>query len=183
MQIDAELRIWQRNEQPISILEVPYQNLKTLVLKASGRVRNRAEWHREVSSKRGRAPLEIDNDISRIAPTLDEEGKGMLRVVQIGGSQTLDQIADYNEDVGRTCTYCHEAVTTSDHIRWECKRFDPLRREINDELASIPHKWIPCCLKNGIAPAMEPDGRKTYWGTDFSNDSDEKRQETLRGEP
>lgn len=75
MQIDAELRIWQRNEQPISILEVPYQNLKTLVLKASGRARNRAEWHRGVSSKRGRAPLEIDNDISRIAPTLHEEGK------------------------------------------------------------------------------------------------------------
>ena len=76
MQIDAELKIWQRNEQPISILEVPYQNLKTLVLKAAGRARNRAEWHRGVSSKRGRAPLEIDNDISRIAPTFEEEEKG-----------------------------------------------------------------------------------------------------------
>ena len=58
MQIDADLRIWQRNEQPISILEAPYQNLKTLVLKASGRDRNRAEWHRGVSSKRGRAPFD-----------------------------------------------------------------------------------------------------------------------------
>ena len=100
MQIDAELRIWQRNEQPISILEVPCQHLKTLVLKASGRARNRAEWHRGVNSKRRRAPLEIDHDISRIAPTFDEEEKGILRVVQMGGSQALDQIANYNEDVG-----------------------------------------------------------------------------------
>ena len=83
MQIDEELRIWQKNEQPISILEVPYQNLKTLILKASGRARNRAEWHRGVSSRRGRAPLEIYNDISRIAPTFEEE-KGILRIVQMG---------------------------------------------------------------------------------------------------
>ena len=57
MKIDAELRIWQRKEEPISILKVPYQNLKPLVLKAAGRSRNRAEWLRGVSSKRGRAPL------------------------------------------------------------------------------------------------------------------------------
>ena len=73
-----------------------------------------------VSSKGGRAPLEIDNDVSRIAPTLEDEEKGILRVAQMGGSQALDGIADFNEDVGRTCTYCHEAVSTSDHINLEC---------------------------------------------------------------
>ena len=53
--------------------------------------------------------------------------KGILRVVQMGGSQALDGIADFNEDVGRMCTYCHEAVSTSDHIKWECKYFGPVR--------------------------------------------------------
>ena len=73
MKLDAELRVWQRKEEPISILEAPYQSLKPLILKAAGRSRNRAEWHRGVSSKRGRAPLEIDNDLSRITATLEEE--------------------------------------------------------------------------------------------------------------
>ena len=148
-------------------------------MKASGRARNRAEWHRGVSSKRGRAPLEIDNDISRIAPTFDEEEKGILRVVQMGGSQALDQIADYNEDLGRICTYCKEAISTSDHIRWVCKYFDPVRREIDEEPASVSHKWIPCCLKNGIAPAMKADGRKTHWGADLINDRDPKVSKLL----
>ena len=84
-------------------MEVPYQNLKPLVMKAAGRARNRAEWHRGVSSRRGRAPLEIDSDLSRIAPTIDDEGKGILRVIQMGGNLAGNEIADFNEDVNRTC--------------------------------------------------------------------------------
>ena len=72
MRIDDNLRIWQRKEEPINIMKAPYQNLKPLILKAAGRSRNRAEWHRGVSSRRGSAPLEIDNDLSRIAPTVDD---------------------------------------------------------------------------------------------------------------
>ena len=100
MQIDAEIRIWQRNEQPISILEPPYQHFKTLILKASGRARNRAEWHRGARSNRGRALLEIDNDITASPLPSTKRKKGILRVVQMGGSQALGQIANYNEDVG-----------------------------------------------------------------------------------
>jgi len=114
MQIDDELRIWQKNEQPSSILETPYQNLKTLILRASRRARNRVEWHRGVSNKRARPPLEIDNDISHIAPSFDEEERGILRVVQMRGSQTLDHVARFNEDIGRTCTYCLKSYL---HVR------------------------------------------------------------------
>ena len=110
MRIDDELRIWQRQEQPISILETPYQNLKTLILKAAGRARNRDEWHRGVSNERARAPIEIDYDISRSAPCLDEESKGISRVVQMGGPQALEHIAGYNEDIGTMCTYCDKAT-------------------------------------------------------------------------
>ena len=83
MRIDDNLRNWQRKEEPISIMKAPYQNLKPLILKAAGRSRNRAEWHRGMSSKRIRAPLEIDNDLSQIAVNIEEEGKGVLRTVQI----------------------------------------------------------------------------------------------------
>ena len=67
MKIDDELQIWQRREESLSILKVPYQNLQPLILKAVGRARNRGEWHRGSSGKRSRVPLEIDNDICRIA--------------------------------------------------------------------------------------------------------------------
>ena len=35
--LDDNLRLWQKNEEPISILEVPYQNLKPLIFKTAGR--------------------------------------------------------------------------------------------------------------------------------------------------
>ena len=143
MRIDEDLRKWQRKEEPISILKVPYQNLKPLILRADGRSRNRAEWHRGISSKRGRAPLEIDNDISQVAANLEEEEEGILRVVQMGGTQALKEIADYNQDVGGVCNYCQEAESTSDHVRWECKHFGATRKEIDAELAAIPHKDLP----------------------------------------
>ena len=97
----------------------------------------------------------------------------------MGGSQAPNEIADFNQDVGRICSYCHEAVSTSDHIKWECKRFDPIRNEIDAELAGVPHKWLPSCLKSGITPAMKADGRNTFWGADLSNDSCEKTRRLL----
>ena len=158
MKIDDEFQIWQRKEEPLSIMKVPYQNLQPLILKAAGRFRNRGEWHNGASGKRSRVPLEINNDISRIAHNLAEEEKGILRTVQMGGNQALNKIVDSNQDVGRICSYCHEAISTSDHIKWVCKHFDPIRKEVDAELAGVPHKYFPSCVTNGIAPAMNADG-------------------------
>ena len=82
--------------------------------------------------------------------------------MQMGGNQALNDIADFNQDIGRMCSYCHEAISTSDHIKWVCKHFDPTRKEVDVELASIPHKYFPSCVKNGIAPAMKADGQNTF---------------------
>ena len=43
MRIDDNLRIWQRKEEPISIMKAPYQNLKPFILKAAVRSRNSRE--------------------------------------------------------------------------------------------------------------------------------------------
>ena len=126
MKIDSKFNLWQKNEQPISIMETPYQSLKPLITKAAARARNRAEWHRGASNKRGRAPLETDSDLSRIAPTIDDEGKGILRIVQMGGNLAGDDVDDFNEDVTRTCQYCKDAPSTQDHISWECSFSLPL---------------------------------------------------------
>ena len=126
MKIDGSLRLWQHKEEPLDILKVPYQNLKPLVLGAAARARNRAEWRRGASTKRARSPIEIDNDISQVAGALDEEEKGIIRIVMMGGSQAKKEVATYNQDVEGVCNYCFEADSTVDHVRWACKHFDPI---------------------------------------------------------
>ena len=81
--------------------------------------------------------------------TLRRKKKGILRTVQMGGIQALNDIADYNQDVGRMCSYCGEAVSTSEHIRWSCKYFDLVRKKVDVELAIIPHKFFPSCVNTG----------------------------------
>ena len=75
--------------------------------------------------------MEIDSDLSRIAPAVDDEGKGILRVVQMGGNLAGNEIVDFNEDVNRTYQYCKAAISTQDHIRWECSFFASTRDEID----------------------------------------------------
>ena len=48
MVIDQHLRLWQDKEEPIDILKMPYQHLKTQVHMAVGRARTRGEWARGV---------------------------------------------------------------------------------------------------------------------------------------
>ena len=86
MKIDDDLKIWQKNEEPLDVMAIPYQDLQPLILKAAGRARNRGEWTRGTSSKRSRMPLEIDNDVSRVASNLDDEAKGIIRTIQMGGN-------------------------------------------------------------------------------------------------
>ena len=97
----------------------------------------------------------------------------------MGGNQAHNDIADFNQDVGRMCSYCREDVSTSDHIRWVCKHFDPVRKEADAVLASIPHKNFPTCVKNGIAPAMKVDGQKTYKGAALGDDINDKTKRLL----
>ena len=170
-----------KSEQPISIPEVPYHNLKPLVLKTVGRAKNRAGWHRGASSKRSRAPLEIDNDLSCINLSMEDEEHGILRTVQTGGNLACNETADFNQDVSRVCSYCNQDISTQDHIKWECSFFAPVRKEIDAELAGVPHRYLPSCIKSGIAPAMKADGRKTFWGADFGEDLDEGARKLLGG--
>ena len=47
---------------------------------------------------------------------MEEEGKGILRIVQMGGTLARNEIADFNQDVSRICSYCNDAIFTQDHI-------------------------------------------------------------------
>ena len=104
MVIDQHMRIWQQNEEPIDILQMPYQSLKVSVQAAAARARTKAEWMRN-SSKRI-ATAEIDRSASQIDNKLTEEQQGIMRTIAMGGDQALQEIANYNEDVDPVCTHC-----------------------------------------------------------------------------
>ena len=65
------------------------------------------------------------------------------------------------------------------HIRWQCKHFEPQRRELNPELAAVPPKYLLQCIQCGIAPAMKIEGERTYWGMDVDEDEDVKTKQLL----
>ena len=102
-----------------------------------------------------KSPFEIDNDLSQAAKCLTEEEKSIVRVVSMGGNQAKKEMADYNQDIEGICSYCMEADSTAEHVRWSCKHFDSKRTEIDAELAAIPLKYLPQCVRCGIAPAMK----------------------------
>ena len=91
----------------------------------------------------------------------------------MGGNQAKCEIAKYNEDIDKTCNYCKEAESTTDHIRWICTHFKKQRQELDTELASIPIECLPLNVRNGIAPAMRTDGKLTYWGKHLETVADD----------
>ena len=88
-------------------------------------------------------------------------------------------IAKYNENVDDRCSCCNAAKSTANHIRWQCAYFDEARRKHDTELATVPLKYLLTCIQCGIAPAMEIDGDKSYWGADSVDTMDEKTKVML----
>ena len=72
--VDKDFKIWQVKEEAISILNMPYQDLKKQIHMAGTRARARAEWNRETTTIMEEL-IEIDRKTSTIAPGLDDEEK------------------------------------------------------------------------------------------------------------
>ena len=77
--IDADFRIWQEDEEPIGILNMPYQSLKPMLLKTAARARTRAEWQRDTTNAISISIREIDSDLCQINKDLSDEEQAMVR--------------------------------------------------------------------------------------------------------
>ena len=164
MAIDDDFNIWQKGEPPIDLFNVPYQNLKLLIMEAAARARTRAEWLRDTGNVESKEIREIDRDLSQVDKELTEEEKGVVRTALMGGNQAKCEIAKYNEDIDKTCNYCKEADSTTGHVRWVCSYFKQSRQDLDPDLAEIPVEYLPLNVRTGIAPAMKVEGNATYWG-------------------
>ena len=179
MAIDQDLRIRQKNEPDIDIMNVPYQSLKKLVLQAAARARTRAEWKRNTGNVTSNEILEIDRELSQVSPLLNDLEKGIVATSMMGGTQAKSEIAKYNEDVVKICSHCHEADSTTDHIKWTCKAFHKIREDTDPELARIPAAYLPLNVRSGVAPAMKISGKQTYWGKQLPEDTSEEVRKLL----
>ena len=72
---------------------------------------------------------EIDREASQVNPNMTDEEKGIVRTAMMGGTQAMQEIAEYNEDVSPWCTHCNKAHSTVEHIRWECEAFEADRMQ------------------------------------------------------
>ena len=50
---------------------------------------------------------------------------------------------------------------------------------MDKDLAETPTKYLPQCVRRGIAPAMKVDGGKTFWGTNVDDQEPEKTKRLL----
>ena len=85
MAVDGDLKIGQKEEPPIDLIDTPYQSLKLLLMHAAVRARTRAEWLRKAGNLASREIREIDRELSQVDKDVTEEEKGMVRTSLMGG--------------------------------------------------------------------------------------------------
>ena len=77
--IDNDLKIWQRNEEPIDLARTPYQNLQAPLLMMAARARTLAEWarkHHVNTTTRGLRG--IDKEANQLSTKLTDEEKDIV---------------------------------------------------------------------------------------------------------
>jgi hypothetical protein len=177
VKIDTVFKLWQQKEEPVDIFHTPYQSLQPQIIQMLARARTSAAW-KACDKPRLNGLREIDPIATRINNKIDEEDKGLIKTINMGGGMTNGDIAEWNEDVDGTCSYCMAEDTNITHLIWECPFFDCVRQEQDAELAAIPIKNMLPCILRGVAPAMEVDGNKTFWGQDM-NELEENQMKLL----
>ena len=65
----------------------------------------------------------------------------------------------------RMCQLCLEEEETADHV-WRCRCLQEKTKELDKDLAEIDPGKLANSMLIGVAPAMDGDTRKTYWGTE-----------------
>ena len=80
----------------------------------AARSRTRAAWiNKDKSATAGLR--EIDKYASMIDGKMEEGEKGIARTIIMGAGIAKQDIAEINEDVDDTCTYCNVAKSTATH--------------------------------------------------------------------
>ena len=135
LKIDNQFCIWQQKEEPVDVLNIPYQCLQPQLLQMLARARTRARSQAEGDKPSLKGLTEIDQIATKVSKQIGEEDKGIIRTVSSGGGMTTGDIAGWNEDAETMCTYCMTEDNDIDHLIWDCPFFNKVRVEQDPLLA------------------------------------------------
>ena len=132
-QLDANFRLWQRKEEPIDILQVPYQHLSTLLLQATMRARTKAARStKSINQNVG------ENDLPAtcaINSKTNNEQKTLLNVLRTEGGYAKAELAQLDAEASMACDDCDHPVCDMEHILFGCTFFRTAMMEADPEMA------------------------------------------------
>ena len=160
--VDGNFVIKQFNQPDVSILGAPYQHIRPVARQMATRNRTRA-----AEGGRGETKdlTEIDGYATNASSNIRSDEELMILNTVRSGSAWNKAIA-YNagqvED--NLCQLCVEKTETTEHLIWTCSKLKAERQEADKFLAGIDVEILPPAVRYGIAPAMNADPRRMYWG-------------------
>ena len=162
--VDANLCIFQKDEEPLPTLEVPWQHLKPLVKDIGIRARNSyAATQRTMLDN----IQELDMALFRKAASkLDKGEKAVLEWVATLSAWTEHKKESIGQALTSKCPHCGCEQVTIEHTIWNCNVLIDKAVGIDMDLCSIgASRILPRPLLVGLPPALAADLQSTYWGT------------------
>ena len=170
--MDDDLRIHQHNQAPIEMITAAHQHITPMIRRAAMRTRTmRAAGSREECE----GLVEIDEHATK-GKTKKPERNDLMLLNMERTCSTWNKTAAYHAGQSETkaCELCGKDERAG-HL-WTCSHegMKKVRKNADEEIASLDPEALPAALKQGIAPAMTADITKTYWGKEPSNEDKEE---------
>ena len=163
--LDETMKIIPQDSFIIDIAEAPIQQLAPLTRQLA--MKNRTEracgtrWETEKLE-------EIDffaTEGEHKGKIRSEEDKLTLNIMRTGSTWTRVATFWTGKSDDETCQLCKEEEESADHL-WRCRCLKEKAKELDKDLAEIDPGTLTNSMLIGVAPAMDGDTRKTYWGTE-----------------
>ena len=173
IQFDSAFNIYDTNEVPIDVWNMPWQHLKKAVFDLLTRTRDgKVDDYRTFAGQFN----ELDYDIiKKVKGQLGCKEQKVYMHIATGGFWGEDHIQEAYSTSG-CCPHCGCKDVSTKHILWECPVIKQ-SRSFND-LSEINHEHLPQPIANGLPLAMSATFDKTYWGED-SGQGDEAMKTVL----
>jgi hypothetical protein len=145
-------------EQPIHILDMPWQHLKSAINAIV--TRSRAQATNSMRTFCGDVS-ELDNDtLKSVVNGLGSKEKHVFRHVATGAFWDDEGLAEIQMGDGH-CKHCNELVGGPEHVLWDCPVVNQHRK--CRELEEVRSKHLPKAIVVGLPPALSSNLTKTPW--------------------
>ena len=169
--VDQDFIIRHKHYQDIDFLEMPQQTLKSCMTELYTNTRTLAIAGETYDSDTWNC-TEIDHAATNDpVKKLNAEQQIFVKTVMTGRAWNKTMIAIINPNSTAQCQYCGQQNQTTDHIIWECPKYQHIRSQNFPEASNQLFRHFPKEIRRGIAPALSHDPQATFWGDEFHSAS------------